>query len=116
MGFPTPETARCGKVVPVALIKIYCSENDKKTITQNARVEGRSVSQYLRDRGLSDLPERATLVELTSCMIQLIEASCTSESVKEKLNAIAQGVLEGSSIADARAQIAEVCNHADQGS
>ncbi len=72
------------------------------------------MSGYLLRSALSDLHERAMLVELVMLMIQLIEAQVVGEEVKDDLRAIAQSVLDGDSISDARERISEVCRLADQ--
>ena len=72
------------------------------------------MSGYLLRSALSDLHERAMLVELVMCMNQLIEAQAVGKEVKDDLSAIAQSVLDGDSISEARARISEVCRLADQ--
>ncbi len=96
-------------------LRIYCTDSEKETIKQSAKAEGLTVSSYFLRKTKNDLYERAMLVELVMLMIQLIEAQVVGEEVKEELRAIAQSVLDGESISEARARISEVCQFADQG-
>ncbi len=73
-----------------------------------------TISGYLLRMALSDFHERAMLVELVMCMIQLIEAQAAGEEAKEELKAIAQSVLDGEPISEARETISEVCRLANQ--
>lgn len=97
-------------------IKVYCNDEEKQHIQTIAEAKGLTSSKYLLQvglrRGQIDLPERALLAQLVSCMVKLIEA----ETARNDLLAIAQDVLEGSSIKEARAQIAEICKDDNQGS
>ncbi len=97
-------------------VKVYCSSDEKERIKKIAAASGLKASKYLLQQGLreglGDLPERAMLAQLVSCMVRPM----SSQTVRATLLAIAQEVLEGSSILEARARIVEVCKDADQGS
>ena len=97
------------------IIKVYCSEEDKETIQKNAEAVQLNSSKYLRLKGLSNLYERAAFVELISCMVRLLDTDTIQNSVRDDLLRVAQNILEGGSINEARARIVEVCNYADQG-
>lgn len=95
-------------------LRIYCTDSEKETIKQSAKAEGLTISSYLLRKAKNDLYERAMLVELVMLMIQLIEAQVVGEEVKDDLRAIAQSVLDGEAISEARERISEVCRLADQ--
>ena len=101
-------------------IKVYCNADEKKRIMEIATASGQKASKYLLQeglrKGLGDLPVRAMLTELIGYMVRLLDAGTLADTVQEDLFGIAQNVLEGGSIDVARAQIAEVCRNADQGS
>ena len=92
---------------------MYCSDNEKNDLEAKAKLEKKSTSQYLKDKGFSDLHQRAMLTELTMCMTWLVDADKAHEKLRQKLAEIAQQVVEGSSVAEARTKIVEVC-HADK--
>ena len=96
-------------------IKIYCTAAEKERIQSIAEAEDLTTSKYLLSRGLSDLRERATLIELIGCMVRLLDTATVRDRVRGDLLNIAQAVAEGRSISEARAQVAEVCKDADQG-
>ena len=89
---------------------MYCSDDEKNDLEMKARLEKKSASQYLKDKGFSDLHQRAMLTELTMCMARLIDTDRTREELRQKLAEIAQQVVEGSSVAEARTKIVEVCH------
>ena len=97
------------------IIKVYCSKEDKETIQKNAAAVQLNSSKYLRLKGLSNLYERAAFVELISCMVRLLDADTVQGSVRDDLFKVAQDILDGGSINEARARIVEVCSHANQG-
>ena len=109
--------ARCGKwAYFMKTIKVYCNDEEKQRIQAIAEAKGLTSSKYLLQVGLRqgqiDLPERALLAQLVSYMVQLVE----DEVACNNLLAIAQDVLEGGSIKEARVQIAEICKDDNQGS
>ena len=97
------------------IIKVYCTSNEKQRIVAVAEQENLTASKYMLRKGLSDLHERATVVELISCMVQLLEAGTIREGIQSELLEIAQSVLEGKSISEARTLVSEVCVNAHQG-
>ncbi len=95
-------------------LKVYCTDSEKVTIEQRSDVEGLTTSRYLLRSALNNLNQRAMLVELVMCMIQLMEAQAAGEEAKEELKEIAQSVLDGEPISEARERISEVCRLANQ--
>ena len=89
---------------------MYCSDNEKNDLEAKAKLEKKSTSQYLKDKGFSDLHQRAMLTELTMCMARLVDADKAHEELRQKLAEIAQQIVEGSSVAEARTKIVEVCH------
>lgn len=96
-------------------IKVYCNSEDKESIKAISAANGLTASRYLLQVGLrdgsGDLPERAMLVQLVCSMVRLTE----DQSVRDSLLKIAQDVLEGSPIIEARAKVSKVCKDADKG-
>jgi len=96
-------------------IKTYCSPSEKKKIESEAVNAGySSTSAYLKDKAFSDNINKATLVELVSCMVKLIEAKELPTTTKDDLFEIAQAVLDGQSVSEGRKRISEVCSLASQ--
>lgn len=97
-------------------IKVYVSPEEKSQIEKSAKHDGAtSVSKYLKAKAFAEEHHRATLVELISCMIKLIEAETVSPGVSDELFEIAQEVLNGQSILKCREAIAEVCRRESEG-
>jgi rubrerythrin len=113
---PLLEGARCGNTVPFMFIKVYCSDSEKKQIEKSASDAGfTSVSKYLREKAFAEEHHRATLVELISHMVKLVEAELLPPEMSDKLFAIAQDVLDGKPISKSREKIAEVCSFETKG-
>lgn len=91
------------------VIKVYCSESEKRQIEKRAKAARCSASKYLKKQALSDVHSRAMFVELVSCMVSLIETDRRSPSVSDRLFEIAQDVLDGASLEDSRERLSQVC-------
>jgi rubrerythrin len=97
-------------------IKVYCSDSEKKQIEKSASDAGfSSVSKYLREKAFAEEHHRATLVELISHMVRLVEAESLPAEISDELFGIAQDVLDGQPISKSREKIAEVCSFETQG-
>ena len=97
-------------------IKLYCSEDEKAQIERNAKDAGYgSTSKYLKSRAFAEEHQRATVVELISCMIKLVEAKEVNANIPDELFEVAQEVLNGQSILKCRERIAEVCERESKG-
>ena len=98
-------------------IKVYCTESEKATIQTRAKAAGYDrLSPYIRDTAL-DESSRMMLAELIGYMVQLIDGDSRREeqaAIKGRLMAIAQLLLDGQSVEQARADIAGVFWHDHQ--
>ena len=95
-------------------IKVYCTDSEKAAIQQMAKAAGHSkLSQYVRDAALNE-SSRMMLTELIGYMVQLVDSDLRLEEkadTKAELLAIAQSLLDGKPVEQARADIAEVFWH-----
>lgn len=98
-------------------IKVYCTESEKATIQTRAKAAGYDkLSPYIRDAAL-DESSRMMLAELIGYMVQLIDGDSRREEqadMKGRLMAIAQLLLDGQPVEQARADIAGVFWHDHQ--
>lgn len=93
------------------IIKVYCSQSEKQEIEKGALEAGySSTSRYLKDKAFADYHSRAMFVELVSCMVRLAETDKLPSTIRDDLFEIAQAVLDGQSVEESRALIAEVCS------
>lgn len=96
------------------VIKVYCSEQEKRQIESKAKANGCSVSKFLKQQAFLDIHSRAMFVELMSCMVSLIETDRLSPTVSDKLFDIAQRALDGEPIENCREAVAQVCKFENQ--
>ena len=92
-------------------IKVYCTDSEKTAIQTRAKAAGYDkLSPYIRDAAL-DESSRMMLAELIGYMVQLIDGDSRHEEhadMKGELLAIAQLLLDGQTVEQARADVAEV--------
>lgn len=95
-------------------IKVYCTDEEKTAIQKSARAAGYDkLSPYIRDAAL-DESSRMMLAELIGYMVQLLDSDLHLEEqadIKGKLLAIAQSLLDGQPVEQARADVAGVFWH-----
>lgn len=95
-------------------IKVYCTDTEKAAIQKRAVAAGYDkLSPYIRDAAL-DESSQMMLAELIGYMVQLVDSNFRVEEqadIKVKLLAIAQSLLDGQPIEQARADIAGVFWH-----
>ncbi|MEM6452516.1 MAG: hypothetical protein AAF703_19640 [Cyanobacteria bacterium P01_D01_bin.105] len=98
-------------------IKVYCTDSEKTAIQTRAKAAGYDkLSPYIRDAAL-DESSRMILAELIGYMVQLIDGDSRREeqaAIKGKLLAIAQLLLDGQPVEQARADVAEAFWHDHQ--
>lgn len=98
-------------------IKVYCTGSEKVAIQKRAMAAGYDkLSPYIRDTAL-DESNQMMLAELIGYMVQLVDGDFRVEEqadMKVKLLAIAQLLLDGQPVEQARADIAGVFWHDHQ--
>lgn len=99
-------------------IKVYCTDTEKAAIHQRAMAAGYDkLSPYIRDAAL-DESSHMMLTELIGYMVQLVDSDFRVEEqseIKGKLLAIAQSLLNGQPVEQARADVAGIFWHDYQG-
>lgn len=91
-------------------VKVYVSPEEKAQIKKDAEKSGASsTSKYLKSKAFAEVYNRAAIVELIGYIVKMGMAEAISSSTAEQLWQIAQAILDGASIEECRASIAEVC-------
>jgi len=99
-------------------IKVYCTDTEKAAIHQRAVAAGYDkLSPYIRDAAL-DESSQMMLAELIGYMVQLVDSDFRVKEqadIKVQLLAIAQSLLDGQPVEQARADVAGIFWHDYQG-
>lgn len=99
-------------------IKVYCTGSEKVAIQKRAMAAGYDkLSPYIRDAAL-DESSQMMLAELIGYMVQLVDGDFRVEEqadMKVQLLAIAQSLLNGQPVEQARADVAGIFWHDYQG-